>query len=169
MNNITILEAKPSMAEDLLLLNNMLDNETEFRAYKPGERKILPEEYALYLEEIRKSKNSNIFVAFDGVTPIGLLEANGRAFQRKSHVTHIVIGILKNYTGLGIGKHLFTRMEEWARDVGLVRLELTVFTYNTPAIKLYKKLGFLTEGTIKSSFKLNDKFVDEYLMAKILK
>lgn len=169
MNNITIIEATPSMAEDLLLLNNMLDNETEFRAYKPGERKTLPEEYALYIDEVINSKNSNMFVAFDGVTPIGLLEANGSSFTRKAHVTHIVIGILNEYTGRGIGKLLFTRMEEWARAIGLVRLELTVFTYNIPAIKLYKKLGFVTEGIIKSSFKLDDKYIDEYLMAKILK
>lgn len=44
---------------------------------------------------------------------------------------------------------------------------LTVMTHNSRAIALYKKMGFTIEGLKKHSMKVDGRYVDEYLMAKI--
>ncbi len=59
-------------------------------------------------------------------------------------------------------------MEQWARQLHLHRLELGVMAHNTAAIALYKKQGFEIEGTRKHAYVINDHYVDEYYMAKIL-
>ena len=51
---------------------------------------------------------------------------NGNNIQRKRHVATIVIGILQEYNGRGIGTRLFKEVEKWAKLHDVWRLELTV-------------------------------------------
>ena len=50
----------------------------------------------------------------------------------------------------------------------MTRLELTVFCENTPAVRLYRKMGFEIEGIRRNSMKLDGVYKDEYAMAKML-
>lgn len=59
------------------------------------------------------------------------------------------------------------KIEEWSRKNSIKRIELTVVAHNNIAINLYKKSGFHIEGIKRSSFKIKDKFYDQYYMAKI--
>ncbi|PID16969.1 GNAT family N-acetyltransferase [Sporosarcina sp. P34] len=52
--------------------------------------------------------------------------------------------------GLGIGFIALTYLEEQIRKRGLQRIELGVFEFNTPALKLYKKLGYQEMGRIEN-------------------
>jgi RimJ/RimL family protein N-acetyltransferase len=47
-------------------------------------------------------------------------------------------------------------------------LELTVMAHNTRGIALYKKQGFVTEGTRRDALLLNGHFMDEFYMSKLL-
>ena len=64
--------------------------------------------------------------------------------------------------------HMMCRLDEWAGENGIVRLELTVECVNTGAKLLYEKHGFKVEGIRPKSMKVNGRFVDEYYMGKIL-
>ena len=64
--------------------------------------------------------------------------------------------------------HMMCRLDEWAGENGIVRLELTVECVNTGAKHLYEKNGFIVEGVRPKSMKVNGRFVDEYYMGKIL-
>ncbi len=68
----------------------------------------------------------------------------------------------------GIGTHLFIVVEEWANKKHLHRLELTVMTNNVAGISLYKKRGFEIEGTRRDAYIVNERYVDEYMMAKLI-
>jgi putative acetyltransferase len=48
----------------------------------------------------------------------------------------------------------------------LKRVELCVFTDNQSAISLYKKMGFVVEGTKKFAAIRDGSYIDEYLMAR---
>ncbi len=63
---------------------------------------------------------------------------------------------------------LLKDLEEWAREKQMHRMELTVMTHNTKAIKLYEKMGFLIEGLRKECLQIGRSWVDEFYMAKIL-
>ena len=49
----------------------------------------------------------------------------------------------------------------------LSRLELTVYTDNEPAMRLYKKLGFVVEGTHRKYAFRDGVYVDAHCMARV--
>ena len=63
---------------------------------------------------------------------------------------------------------LFQELHKWAQSQNLHRLELTVKNDNEAGLALYKKMGFEIEGTKRHSLKVNDRFIDEFYMSKLL-
>lgn len=55
-----------------------------------------------------------------------------------------------------------------AKGMGLERVELEVFASNAPAIALYEKMGFVTEGVKKRARKLDGLYDDVVQMALFL-
>lgn len=165
---ITIRTLTPDDAEELLRLSLRLDQETAYMLYEPGERKTTVEQQRSRLTAIHESEHSTFIGAFDQEQLVGFIAGNGSSLKRVRHSLYIVIGILQQYSGQGIGKKLFRELEAWARAHGIHRIELTVMAHNEPAVKLYTAMGFEIEGTKKHSLILNGAYIDEYYMAKIL-
>ena len=164
--NIRIIRENDS--EQFLLLGKELDEETQFMMLAPGERTITVEEQAQRIRNVLSRDNQVIFVVEHENQLIGFLGAYGEIYRRSHHCVYIVIGILQNFTGQGIGKQLFETVEKWALDHKLHRLELTVMSHNERAIRLYQKMGYQTEGIKQDSLWVNGEYVDEYYMSKIL-
>ena len=155
-------------AKQLLNLRKKLDQETQFMLFEPGERTTTVEEQREQIQRLLLQENSTIFVVEHNGQLVGYLEAVGGQLRRIRHSVHIVIGILQDFTGQGIGGQLFAALEEWAHQKSITRLELTVMTHNQAGLALYKKRGFTIEGTKKHSLLINGQYVDEYYMAKLL-
>ena len=155
-------------AKQFLRLRLQLDEETQFMLFEPGERSIDIEEQRHQIEQVLLSENHMIFVAEHEDQLVGYLGASGGYARRVRHRVEIVIGILEAFTGQGIGSQLFILMEKWAREKQLHRLELTVMTHNAAGVALYKKQGFTIEGLRQHAMVMNNRYVDEYYMAKLL-
>ncbi len=168
-NSVEIRMIQESDAVPFMNLNMKLDRETRFMMLEPDERSSDPEYYSKQIKDLLSTKNSIIFVVDTGTELVGYIGLFGGRFKKILHSAHIVIGIVNEYRGKGLGKALFEISEQWAKDVGISRLELTVVTANEPAVALYKKRGFETEGVKKNSLFIDGEFVDEYYMGKILK
>jgi L-phenylalanine/L-methionine N-acetyltransferase len=84
------------------------------------------------------------------------------------HSGRMGMGVLAEYRGQGIGHELATRAIEHAREAGLERVELGVFTSNTRAIRLYEQLGFVTEGIKRRSRRCDGIYYDLAYMALFL-
>ena len=161
-----IRRLRSSDAVSYLELLNQTDRETDFMMQEPGERQMNAFQVSLSLI----SGTNHIFIAEENEKLVGQLVAFnifGRG-ERVKHAVHIGISVLKSHWGKGIGAALFEEMERWAKNNGIVRIELTVMTHNERGINLYKKMGFEIEGTKKASIFVNGIFIDEYLMSKIL-
>jgi ribosomal protein S18 acetylase RimI-like enzyme len=66
----------------------------------------------------------------------------------------------------GIGWALLAEAVAWARASGVEKLELHVFPYNEPAIRLYERFGFEREGYRRRHYRRADGgHVDAILMA----
>jgi ribosomal protein S18 acetylase RimI-like enzyme len=65
----------------------------------------------------------------------------------------------------GIGRALLDQAVEWSLRVGVRKLELHVFPWNQPAIRLYESYGFEREGYRKRHYVRDDEEVDAILMA----
>lgn len=137
---------------------------------EPGERTTTTEKQKERLQRLLNSKRYMIFVAQEEHSGrlAGYVEIEGGEYRRNRHSAYIVTGILRAFTGRGIGTRLFQAMEQWARQHHFQRLELTVMTHNAAAIALYSRRGFAVEGTRRHALMINREYVDEYYMAKLL-
>lgn len=144
-----------------------LDNETKFMMYEPGERDITEEMMCNRIEGMINS-GSISFGAFDVDKMIGFAMLMRGHANRILHSGYIVVGVLKEASGKGIGSKLMMKTEEWATENQITRLELTVMTHNERAYELYLRQGFVNEGIKKNSLIVDGNYVDEYYMGKIL-
>ncbi|MBE0670425.1 MAG: GNAT family N-acetyltransferase [Anaerolineales bacterium] len=86
---------------------------------------------------------------------------------RRRHVGQIGMAIRDDWQGKGAGSALMVAAMDLADSwLNLFRIELEVYTDNEPAIRLYKKFGFITEGTLKSFAYRGGQYVDVYTMAR---
>jgi ribosomal protein S18 acetylase RimI-like enzyme len=60
------------------------------------------------------------------------------------------MGIVPAHRGRGLGLRLINAALKHALDIGFVRIELDVRVDNFPAIVLYSKVGFVTEGVLRA-------------------
>ncbi|PEC19663.1 GNAT family N-acetyltransferase [Bacillus cereus] len=164
-----IREIKVEDAASFLQLSKQLDGETKFMLYEPGERTATAEQQEQMIHRFIENETATIFVAVEEERIVGFILVNGNNIQRKRHVAAIVIGILQECSGRGIGTRLFKEVEKWAKLHDVWRLELTVMAHNTRAQALYKKVGFEKEGVKKAALIIDGKDIDEYEMAKLLK
>ncbi|KGP91270.1 GCN5 family acetyltransferase [Pontibacillus chungwhensis BH030062] len=163
-----IREIKGSDAEKFALLTEEIEASSQYMLWEAGERKVDFEQQSKKIEAIKESENSTIFVGEQANELVGFLFAIGGNATRNKHSVYIIIGILRDYRGHGIGTKLFKELEVWAKDHNIHRLELTVVTENKAGLSLYKKQGFEIEGTKRDSLFIDGEYVDEYYMSKIL-
>jgi RimJ/RimL family protein N-acetyltransferase len=165
---VTIRHISAEDAERFLMLAQTIEQETSFMLREPGELTMTATGQREQITQLLSRDNHTIFVADDAGTLAGYLSAAGGIYRRNHHNVHIAIGIRQAYTGQGIGQQLFAALETWARARALHRLELTVMAHNERAIRLYKRMGFIIEGTKRHALFINGTYVDEYYMAKLL-
>lgn len=70
------------------------------------------------------------------------------------HRAAVMIGLLREYWGLGIGSALFREMEREAREHGTAQLEM--IEGNDRALALYRSAGFETMAEHPDAFRLRD-------------
>ncbi|WP_409253823.1 N-acetyltransferase family protein [Bacillus sp. SCS-153A] len=154
--------------ENLVTLMKSVEASSQFMMMGEGERKTSPQQLRVQIEKIKEAGNSTIIVAEKDGQLTGYLFAIGGNVKRTRHSAYIAIGISEYHRGKGIGKALFEKVEEWASNNGIIRLELTVVTQNVAGVALYKKRGFEIEGTKRKSIGIDGEFFDEYYMSKLL-
>jgi putative acetyltransferase len=87
---------------------------------------------------------------------------------RRKHAGGIGMAVRDDFQGQGVGTALLQAALDLAdKWLNLQRLELTVFTDNEPAVRLYKKCGFEIEGTLRRHSYRAGQYVDVYTMARL--
>lgn len=94
-----------------------------------------------FYDMIRRD-NMTYMVAQTGDTIIG--GAGMRNIAGDGEITNVAI--LEEYRGRGYGKKLLTALLEEGTRMGANAFTLEVRISNTPAIRLYESLGFVSEG-----------------------
>ena len=163
-----IREIRESDAGSFLALCRQLDEENKFMMLEPGERTTTLEEQHKRIQDLLSRENQTIFVVEEQGALVGYLAAFGGSYARNKHEAHIVAGLLEAFTSQGIGTALFKRLDAWACEHHIHRLELTVMVHNARGVGLYQKMGFAIEGVKKDSLLVDGVYVDEYYMGKIL-
>jgi RimJ/RimL family protein N-acetyltransferase len=160
--------AGPHDAAALMKLKQRLDEETSFMLLESAERDTSIQALARHLEEVSQSANSVVIVADRHGDLAGYVELAGGKLRRNRSTTHVVIGVLAEASGQGVGTRLLEEAKRWAAARGLHRVELNVMAHNHRAIALYERVGFVHEGRRVQCLLIDSEFLDELYMAMIL-
>ncbi|MDE0581894.1 GNAT family N-acetyltransferase [Planococcus sp. A6] len=165
---LLIRTAEHGDARSLALLQKAVEAESDFMLYGKDERSLSTQRVRKQIIEWKQSGHSTIIIAILNGQHVGYLMVIGNEAKRASHRASLVLGLLKEAQGKGIAKSLLEKAEEWAKQKGISRLELTVLGANERARKLYEKTGFEAEGTRRRSLIIDGKEHDEIYLAKFL-
>jgi RimJ/RimL family protein N-acetyltransferase len=135
---------------------------------EPDERDPSVQALADELGAVARSGNSVVVVADSGAELAGYVELTGGPFRRNRTTAYLVMGVIADASGQGLGTALLTAAKRWAADHGVHRLELTVMAHNHRAAGLYERMGFSVEGRRSQCLVIDGQFVDELYMAAIL-
>lgn len=87
---------------------------------------------------------------------------------RRRHVMMLGISVAPAAQGQGVGSALMQALLDYAdRWAHVLRLELDVFADNARAIALYRKFGFVHEGTHRAYALRDGQYVDSLSMARL--
>jgi putative acetyltransferase len=99
------------------------------------------------------------------VASAGLFAA-GPALRRR-HAMGLGISVAQSAQGQGVGTALMTALCDYADHwLNTLRIELTVYTDNAIALRLYRRFGFEIEGTFKGYAMRDGRYVDVHAMAR---
>ncbi len=134
----------------------------------------------LLYEPMEEGEFEPIYVNLLSQACLYVFEQNGEALgmckllpmpYRNSHVLYLGgVGVDPAHAGKGYGQTMLQEILAWAQQRGFLRIELTVATFNTKAIALYKKAGFVEEGVLRqfTYLKSQNKLIDETLMSYLI-
>jgi len=164
MNGFEIRRAVPGDADGLAALGREIGNEPDGWLISDG---AFPGARAerRYLRAIRRSRSAAVFVAEAPEGIVGRLSVSRDIHPASRHVADLGLMVARSHRRRGIGRALLAQAVEWARDVGVTKLELHVFPHNEPALRLYEGFGFEREGYRKGHFLRAGDPVDAILMA----
>ncbi|WNO11038.1 GNAT family protein [Teredinibacter sp. KSP-S5-2] len=163
-----IREAEVNDAAAMLELFKKLDSETSFMLMEPGERKTSLEEQQKQIESFANTASKLMAVAEIQGHVAGFIVAVGGFAQRNQHSAYMVIGVEKRYWRQGIAGAMIGFMEDWAKNHGIHRIELTVVEENLAARALYRRCQYVEEGLKRDALKIGGRFFNEIYMAKLI-
>lgn len=123
------------------------------------------EDVALYQQGLIQRKGPTFYAINEQNQVVGWADIFPEDNPRQNHRGSLGMGVVSEYRGQGVGTQLLQAALKQAQEFGLEKVELNVYTTNTNAIALYKKLGFKEEGLIKKYRKLDGVYFDCLLMA----
>jgi putative acetyltransferase len=161
---VEIRQAKPEDAAALVELGAAIGREPEAWLLNTDGWRTVGEERR-YLRALRRHPDAAVFVAADEGKIVGRLSVARDPHSASHHVADLGLMVAASHRRRGIGRALLERAVSWAQVAGVSKLELHVFPWNQPAIRLYEQFGFEREGFRKAHYSRGDDYVDAILMA----
>lgn len=108
------------------------------------------------------------FVATVHGDVVGWVHLNAPELEKLEHTAQLTVGVIDEYRGHGIGTKLLDHGVDWALDNGFEKLYNSVPSSNEEAIEFLESRGWETEAVRKKHYKIDDEYLDEVMMAKLL-
>jgi len=107
-----------------------------------------------------------MLIALKDERVVGCLTGERAKHPQLCHSCEFGMGVLQKQRGAGIGSALIASHTEWAKSVGLRRIQLKVLVRNAGAVRLYRRLGYEVEGRKKEAIRIGDRYEDLIEMAR---
>lgn len=164
-------------AERLLIRQISTDEIDVFRRIRLESLRLEPASFASRLEDWanlpeedwRQRLHDPVFVAFSGGEPVGIM---GLLRQRPAKMVHratlVMVYLRACFRGTGSAEDLLGAVVDFAREGGILQLELGVSAENSAALRFYCHHGFVEVGRIPGGFLDSGRNVDEVVMMRRL-
>jgi RimJ/RimL family protein N-acetyltransferase len=168
LNDITIRQAIPADAEGYVAHMMGIASEGDtYVSYTPGEANVPIDREAERIKRDLAIGNLGLVGQAEGRIIAQLACVVDHSFEITHHTAVLGMSVDRDYRNQGIGTELMERAINWAKEKGIVRLELEVYTENLSAIRLYEKFGFSIEGRKRMYAYQRGRYYDCYLMARL--
>jgi len=161
---IEVRPAEPGDAADLVALSTAVATEREGWLLTTDATRTVVDERR-YLRAVRRHPDAAVLVALVGGEIVGRLSVARDTHPASAHVADLGLVVAASHRRRGIGSLLLEHAVAWARAAGVRKLELHVFPWNEPAIRLYETFGFVREGVRRRHYRRDGVDVDAHLMA----
>jgi RimJ/RimL family protein N-acetyltransferase len=168
---VTIRSAHPDDATELLRHARDVLANNDFAIRNLDEFDFTVDTEAKLIEEHRTRAGHLWLLAEHDNRIIGSAMFSTGTHRRLAHRGSLGIGLEREWRGQGLGTLLMETLLAWAgREPSVEKVCLAVFATNSPAISLYRKLGFVEEGRRVREIKMGpDQYVDDILMYRWVK
>lgn len=171
MSQITIRFAETNDAEAMLQVQRDVLAEGQFLMTTLDDFNQTVEGQKRWIQtKLANERETLIIAEVDGFLA-GWLVFQSPDRKRLAHTGSFRMMVAKENRSRGVGKRLLTELLTWARQNPLIeKVGLGVFSTNTAAISLYKKMGFVEEGRKVKEVKMSHaNYIDDVLMYQLVK
>jgi len=162
---LAIREAAAQDAEAVLDHVHVICGETDFLSFGPGEFDISPDREREILQAYHEADNQLYLLGLLDGQIVSTLSFSGGHRPRTRHAGEFGLSVRQACWGLGIGSRMLDALLEWARGTQVItKIDLRVRTDNPRAIALYRRKGFVIEGTLRKQIRIEGKSYDHYWM-----
>jgi putative acetyltransferase len=165
---IRVRSAEPGDAEALVALAEAVARE-DGRWILTTESWRSARDERRYLKSARHHPDAAVFVAEEDGRVLARLSLARDPHPASRHVADLGLMVAEEARRRGIGRLLLDEAVAWARSAGIRKLELHVFPWNEPALRLYESFGFEREGYRAGQYEREGEYVDAILMAYVVR
>jgi ribosomal protein S18 acetylase RimI-like enzyme len=126
------------------------------------------EEETLTEDEWRRRIQNVLFAMSDG-SPVGMIVYAVSGRSKTKHIAEIFgVYVSNGHRGRGVGTRMLERaLSQIRKNRGVIKVKLAVNPEQIPAVKLYRKAGFVVTGRARKELKIGRKFSDVLYMEKL--
>lgn len=158
--------ARPEDAINIAKTTSRNLAESEFLMIHPDDFNPTREQTAEWIKFHNEKINCHLLVAEVDGHIVAVQNFTGKQSKKTQHTGEYGVAILPEWRGKGLGMKMLSHLIDWATQNSEVEIiELHVFSENTIARELYKKVGFQEVGYIKRAFKqVEGSYCDNVIM-----
>jgi RimJ/RimL family protein N-acetyltransferase len=164
---IKVRKAEPGDAAALVTLAEAVGREEERWILSSDTWRTIADERR-YVKSVYRHPDAAVIVAEEDGNVLARMSLSRDPHPASRHVADLGLMVAAEHRGRGIGRLLLEAAVDWARVSGITKLELHVFPWNEPALRLYESFGFEREGFRKRHYERDGEYVDAILMALVL-
>jgi len=162
-----MIEIRPARGEDaapLVAMGTAIGREEgAWLLTSAGWRSVAEERR--YLRALKRYPDAAVYVAEEDGQLVGRLSLARDPHPASHHVADLGLMVAASHRRRGVGRMLLEQAAAWAQESDVRKLELHVFPWNEPAIRLYETFGFEREGVRREHYRRDGEYVDAILMA----
>ncbi len=163
--HLVLREASQEDAEGMLSYVKKISLESKNLTFTPDEFTLTAEKQKEIFINSKNSDNDLYLLGFIDDEIVSSINFIGGKRSRINHAGEFGMAVKKDKWNLGIGGLMLDVLVDWSKNTKMIRkINLRVREDNKPAIHLYEKKGFITEGKISRGFQIDGKFIDHVCM-----